>query len=113
MSRQTFITSWVGFEHVRQQLQTLAHEVLATDTLVRQNYDSSIATGLICSAMMNKPQLVNDELVVRAAAAQNALYALHHKCVWEHNIDFDLAYNVWGPILDPNCKLIPVTGTGR
>lgn len=107
--RTKWITSWEGFEHLRERIHHLAIEVRDSDILVRQQYPSSVATGLICQSMRDSSIQAN-AFIKRAADAQNALNKLHHECVWEHGLDFDLVYNVWVVILDPNAQLLPVTG---
>lgn len=99
--------TWKGHEHVKAEIHKVAHEVAETDVVVRQKYASSVATGLICSGIRDIAS-VNDPDIIRASQAQNALFELQHKCVWEYNLDFDLVRNEWAPILDPNDKGVAI-----
>ena len=98
MQQNRWIRSWVGYEHIKIQIQEIARKVAATDLAVRSKYRSSIATGLICAAMRD-PSAIVDPIVLKAAHSQRLLQDLQYKCVWEYGLEFDLVRNVWAPIL--------------
>lgn len=64
-NKTNWITSWTGFETLREQVLQVAIEVRDSDALFRQQYASSIATGLICQSM-KAPNIPSHPLVERA-----------------------------------------------
>jgi hypothetical protein len=95
-----WIFSWEGLEHYREQIHSLAHEVVASDAELRANMRSSAATGCIIAAIRD-PSTASSPAVARAAEAQRALRDLTHKLVWEHHLEFDFVRRESAPILNP------------
>jgi hypothetical protein len=102
-----WIRSWNGVdEHgiplstYRDQIRSMAKEVVSTDLKVRTKYPSSIATGLICQAMGNL-SISSDPDVVKAAKAQNDLFELHALLV-SKGLEYDFVCREWYTILDPS-----------
>lgn len=93
--------SWKNHKVERDEIRAIARRIVQADAAVRARYAPSVATGLICEAMRN-PALAATPEVARAAAAQEALHALHHKLVWEEGLDYDFVRLEWATILDPS-----------
>ncbi|SOB74145.1 hypothetical protein BQ9231_00262 [Cedratvirus lausannensis] len=108
------ITSWLGYEELREEVRELAYKVYNTDKEARENVtfsgknvtfsgegNNSVAvTGLICQGIRD-PSLVQDEKILEASMAQLQLRDLHEKLVKNFGFDWHTVRNVWAPILDP------------
>ncbi len=96
-----WIFSWDGLEMKKAELERIAHEVYHSDAIARQNYRSSVATGLICQGITH-PEKVTDPVIARASKAQKDLETLHLELVNGYHLEFDFVRLVWAPILDPS-----------
>ncbi len=96
-----WIKTWKGNENLRDCIAAIAREIVRTDAIIRKQYPSSVATGLIMDAMVKKTLPASVD-VQTAASAQNKLHELVHEAVWTHHLEIDFVGKVWRPILDPN-----------
>lgn len=94
------ITSWLGYEELREEVRELAYKVHNTDKEARENKSSPLVTGLICQGIRDL-SLVQDEKILKASMAQLQLKDLHERLVKNFGLDWDMVRNVWAPILDP------------
>ena len=95
------IWSWDGFEEEKLTIKRFARRVVKYDLRVREQFASSIATGLICEAMRN-PLRARTPDIRKAAEAQNELFRLHDILVNTHHLEFDFVRREWATILDPS-----------
>ncbi|QIN54449.1 hypothetical protein [Cedratvirus kamchatka] len=94
------ITSWLGYEELREEVRELAYKVYNTDKQAREGNNSVVVTGLICQGIRD-PSLINDEKILQACTAHVQLKDFHEKLVKNFGLDWDMVRNVWVPILDP------------
>ena len=96
------ITSWLGYEELREEVRELAYKVYNADKKAREGdiLPSSVVTGLICQGIRD-PSLIEDEKILQASMVHLQLRDLHERLVKNFGLDWDMVRNVWAPILDP------------
>ncbi len=106
MSPHACVRSWAGLEHYREQLEKLAHEIIAADAKADVACQAAgLSTiGAICAGIRDERYREMYKEAGDAARLFIEYRDLNTKLIWTQNMCPDYIDAVFFPILDPSRK---------